>query len=76
MRTRKHDWYDPIKHEPVYGLQVKHEGQWKNAAIDGRLILCATTEERDIERKRFQSAVRNGGNATAKAINTRPLLKD
>jgi hypothetical protein len=65
MRTRKHDWYDPIKHAAVYGLQVYHDGQWKNCA----LILCGTAEERDAERKRFRAALRNGGNARALKAN-------
>jgi hypothetical protein len=66
MKTRKHNWYDPIKHAPVYGVQVRHEGQWKNAAIDGKLILCGTEAERDAERIRFRAAVRNGEYASVR----------
>lgn len=58
MRTRDHNWYDPILHKPVYGVQIHHEGKWKNAAIDGKLILCDTPEERASERKRFKAAVK------------------
>ena len=59
MKTRKHDWYDSIKHEGVYGVQVHHDGQWKNASIDGKLILCSSKAERDLQRARFKKLIRD-----------------
>ncbi len=58
MKTRKHDWYDSVKHVPVYGVQCFHEGVWKHAAIAGKPIWCDTPEQRDAERARFKSLVR------------------
>ena len=58
MRTRNHDWYDSIKNAPVYGVQVFHDGVWKNAAINGKPILCDTPHERDEQRQRLKRLLR------------------
>lgn len=54
MRTRNHDWFDSAKMAPVYGVQIYHDGKWRDVAIDGKIVLCATEAERAEQRKRIK----------------------
>jgi hypothetical protein len=51
MKTRKYDWYDMEHHRPLYGIQVRWDGEWLNAAEDGKPLLFHTQELRDAKRK-------------------------
>ena len=51
MQTRGTEWFDTKRMQPVYGIKVKHNGEWVNAAEDDGLLLFDTEEERDAKRR-------------------------
>ena len=52
MQTRPTQWFDTEKMKPVYGIKVKHEDEWMDAAEDGlKPLFFNTEEERDAKRK-------------------------
>lgn len=54
MKIRNHGWYDPVNNRPMYSLQVRHEGKWKNVTLGGEFVLCDTEEERAKEHARLK----------------------
>lgn len=50
MKTRNYNWYDMQNHKPLFGIQVRWDGEWLNAAEDGKALLFDTPEERDAKR--------------------------
>ena len=46
---RKSTWFDTKKLKEVYGIKVKHEGQWMDAGDGNGVLFFETQEERDIE---------------------------
>lgn len=54
MRTRNHDWFDTSTLTPWYGFQAFYEGEWVNAAEDGKPCLFLTEKERNDKRAEWR----------------------
>lgn len=46
IKYRTHDWYDPEKGVPIHGIQIHHDGIWKNLAEDGKPLLFDEESQR------------------------------
>lgn len=47
MQTRNCDYFDTKTMTPMYGVEVKHDGQWKRVARDGTPAIFDSEAERD-----------------------------
>lgn len=47
MRTKIHNWYDPVNHRPLFGIMVFVKGMWMNASRDGKPMLFEHEADRD-----------------------------
>jgi len=55
MKTQATQWFNTKTMKPVYGIKVKHEGKWLNAAENGKPLLFDSEEERDRKRKEIRN---------------------
>ena len=54
MRTRNYDYLDTRRNVPMYGFQVRRDGQWVNAAENGTPCIYKTKAERDSKKTEFR----------------------
>ena len=47
MKTRNENWFDTNTEKPLFGVQAKYAGVWRNVARDGKPALFHTKAERD-----------------------------
>lgn len=54
MKTRAKDWLNMKTMKPAYGIQVFHDGRWKDAAENGKACIFGSRYERDKKQAEFR----------------------
>lgn len=55
MKTKTHDWYDPINHRPLFGIMVWFRNKWHNAMREGKPMLFENEADRDKARAHLRT---------------------